>query len=213
MMNMLLASAVAALLTASPLAAAQADGSPSKPREVRALHSLAACVAGKREADVRRVLAIDFREREYGRELRRLAGREASCGKLIGNSTIRADGVLFAGTLAELLVERDLGGGDLAPRVAYDASRPVLEARNGAELMAVCVVRRAPAETISLLRTEAASAAEIEQLRAMSAALSGCIPPGQQVRLNRESIRALLSLAAYRLSTHNAAPHPPAGSN
>ncbi len=213
MKKMRLALGIAALLAAFPAAAAQADGSPSSPREVRSMHALAACVAGKRDRDVRKVLAMDFRQREYGRELRSLSGRDPSCSKLMGNSTLRADSVLFAGALAELVLERDIAGGDLAPRVAYNASRPAIEARNGAELMAICVVRRAPAETVSLLRTEAASPAEIEQLRAMSAALSGCIPPGQQVRLNRESIRALLALAAYRLSTHNAAAPISAGSN
>ena len=194
--------AAAALAAQSPATL----GSPSEPRLVQSLHRYATCVAQIRERAARTLLAMDYRTDEYDRAMRRLNRDDEDCESSSETErAFRSSGLLFAGALAEALLRKDLAGRELAPLVAYEASRPVIEARNGGEVMAICVVRGDPAATSRLLATRPATAEEHEALRALSPSLSGCVPARTEARFTREALRAVIALAALRLVRHNMA--------
>ena len=184
-------------------AAPAAEPIPAKPaaEDVRVMHDFSACVAKYRSKGARSVLALDYRTETYGEAIRKLADSDFECkpkGKLRFNT------VLFAGGVAEQLLEHDLGDAPLALRIAHDPSRPALEARDDGEYTGLCTVRRAPEEVATLLRAEPASGEEKEALKAVGSALSACVPNGSTARFNAPGLRSLLALAAYRLAAHNA---------
>ena len=196
----------AAALAAQP---AESTGSPSEPRLVRSLHRYANCMVQERAPTARALLGMDFRTREYGRTMARLVRNDRNCASASESErSWRSSGLLFAGALAESLLRRDLAGQELAPRVAYDPARPTIEARNGGEVMAICVVREDAGAASRLLATGPATAEEVAALRAMSAVLSGCVPARSEARFTREALRAVIALAAYRLVQHNRAAAP-----
>lgn len=192
--------AAAALAAQSPASI----GSQSEPHVVRGMHRLATCIAQNREREARALLAMDFRTREYNRAMRRLAQGHPRCQGLLGGANaLVSGGVLFAGALAEALLGKDLAGHELGPRTAYEPSRPPIEARNGGEVMAICVVRGDPVATSRLLASRPATAEELQALHAMSSLLSGCVPARSEARFTREALRAVIALAALRLVRHN----------
>jgi hypothetical protein len=116
---------------------------------------------------------------------------------------MRFNADLFAGGLAEGLLQARFRPGDLATHVAPDATRPPVPSRDEAELMNLCVVRAAPAEVAALLRTEPSSAPETVAFRAIVPHLAPCLRGGASVNVDRLMLRASLALAAYRLSVYN----------
>jgi len=199
----------AALLAAClPIAAASAadvprarfGGDPSTPEDIRILARFSRCVADRQASRARPILAMDYRSRDYRSALRRLAESNWGCAPL---GTLRFSGVLFAGGLAEALLNASIGPDALAAHVAIDPARAPIAARDENELMSLCTVRAAPAEISALLQTEAASPQEAAALRALIPHVTSCLAAGQRLSLNRPFLRSVLVLAAYRLSDHN----------
>ncbi|HMG47381.1 MAG TPA: hypothetical protein VK614_07980 [Allosphingosinicella sp.] len=201
------AAAAAFLLFAGMAAPAAAQrhalgGEPSRPEDVRILHRFSQCVVRHQPDRARAVLAADYRTRAFDREIRRLAQANWGCAP---DGTLRFGLLLFAGGMAESLLLARLGTGDLAPLVSFDPAAPPIEARGETELMSLCTVRAAPAEVAALLTTEPAGEQEAAALRGIMPRLNQCLAAGASVRANRIALRALLALAAYRLSEHRGA--------
>ena len=206
----------AALLGGIGLSGASADqprahfgGEPSTPDDLRILARFSRCVANRQANHARLILALDHRTQNYRSALRRLAESNWGCAPL---GTLRFSNVLFAGGLAESLLNASIRPGALAAHVALDPARPPLEARDENELMSLCTVRQAPAEIAALLQAESTSPEEAAALRALVPHVTSCLAAGQRLALNRPFLRAVLVLAAYRLSDHNGwAPVGPGG--
>ena len=175
-------------------------GEPNTAEDIRVLHEFSSCAARRDTARARSVLAMDFRTAAYQRRLLGLADDNRAC---LASGQLRFSYVLFAGGMAETLLRQDAGAGDLAARVAYDPARPAIRARDESEVMFLCTVRAAPEQVAALLRTDAASDREAELLRELAPQAARCLPEGSRVGLNRVGLRALLALAAHRLSEHN----------
>jgi hypothetical protein len=105
--------------------------------------------------------------------------------------------------MAEALLNANLRQSELAAHVALDPARTPLAARDENELMSLCTVRAAPDQVSALLRSEAASPLEAAALTALVPHVTSCLAAGQRLALNRPFLRAVLVLAAYRLSDHN----------
>jgi hypothetical protein len=199
-----------ALASAAGAAVAQ-DGAPQgrsfdEPATVedrRALLSFARCVVVNQSARARALVVDDYRSEAYRTTLRQLAIGQNAC--LPPASRLRFAGVLFAGNLAETLLRGAVTRGTLANRVAFNAAAAPFQARGEGEVMGLCVVRAAPAETEALLATAHGSEQEAAAARAITPHISPCLAAGSTLRFNRPGLRALLALAAYRLVRHNAA--------
>lgn len=195
-----------ALSFALLLAAQVTDESPQNdPLAVQAMRNFALCAARRTPGGAERLLAMDFRQDAYREALRRYAQGHRNCA---AGGRIGFAGVLFAGGLAEALL-RQRGRVDLTSFTSVNPARPV-EARSAFERAALCTVRAAPQETQGLLAAEPTSEAEAAAVRALTPAVTRCVPQGQEVRMNTPGLRALLALAAYRLVQRDAA-SPAAG--
>jgi hypothetical protein len=197
-------------LTALVLGLAQAEatvGSQSSLQARQTMQSLGHCFAIEHPLQTRTLLAKDFREKSYGRDMRSVLRRPANCGAYKfprdGFGAVSSGTLLWGGALAEGLLKRDGAIAQLRARTAHDPSRPEIEARNAGEFMAFCLVRKDPAAAARLLETRAATVEEFEAIRGLSVTLPGCVPQGSQSKFSREALRALIATGAYRLAMHN----------
>lgn len=178
---------------------------PSTPRDIRVLHGFARCVADRRTRWAREALTAAVGSEESSRRLLALADRGVVCAP---PGVLRFSGVLFAGGVAERLLQVRLGGGALAPRVALDSARPALQSRDETETMSLCTVMAAPAQVQALLATVPATREEAAAVRALTPQVGQCLAAGATARLNRPAIRSLLAIAAYRVVEHGAPAAP-----
>jgi hypothetical protein len=174
--------------------------------ELFILHGFSRCLAEKRSEEARAILAAGYDEARSRDALKKIASRGIDCAPV---GRLKVSGILFAGAMAEALLQPLTRNGSLGERVALDPARPPVAARDEVEVMSLCTVRAAPEQVRSLFSSQAGSEAESEAIRAMSGQLTGCL--GHDVRLvtNLPALRALLALAAWRLASNSAAVQPP----
>ena len=197
---MKLAIAAFALLAAAPLSAQSVDTTPD-PLAVEAMLNYGSCVAGYTPAGARKVLAMDFRTTEYAEAMQRLARGHGRCAP---RSRIKFNGLLFAGAMAEALLENEGTPAQLAVRLARNPARAPIPARSPVETMALCTVFAAPRETAGLLATAPASRDEARAAQALAPTLDACLASGRKVALNRPGLRSVLALAAWRIASQGA---------
>jgi hypothetical protein len=189
---------VAWVLTLAAAAAAQPDELATQ-----AMHNFGACVVETTSRGARRVLAMDYRTPEYSQALRRLARGHGRCTP---GHELRFTGVLFAGAMAEALLESDVKAAELPGRLGVDAGQVPVPPRSPTEAMALCTVRQAPQAVVHLLATEPASPEEAQADKALRPAMTECLRKGVQLNLNRPALRSVLALAAWRIASTAAAP-------
>ncbi len=188
---------------------AQARSSQVRPsdeattEDLRALRQFARCIVQHEPGRAGSLIVGDYTSEAYQVALRRLATSNNDC--LPAESRLASAGVLLAGNLAEELLPGVAPRGTLAQRVAFNAAAAPFRAHDEGEVMSLCVVRAAPAETETLLVTAQGSAGEAAALRAITPQIGPCLASGAAIRFNRPGLRALLALAAYRLVCHNQA--------
>jgi hypothetical protein len=165
---------------------------------VQAMHNFASCVADTTPRGAEHVLALDYRSPEYAKTMNRLSSGHADSRCLAGR--MKFDTRLLAGGMAERLLVEKLDAARFAQAVAYDAAKPPIEARNPSEVTAICVIRAEPAKAWAILQSEPTSKNELSAMQAISPAVVGCVPQGAKLALNKPGLRAMLALAAYRLT-------------
>ena len=139
-------------------------------------------------------LSRRFRARGAGR----LPAGRSQC--VLPAHALSANSLLFAGAIAEAYLPE---GRDLVAAVAYDPTRPPVQARSEIEVMSLCTVRAVPAAVADLFATRPATPEEAAALRALAPQLGQCLRAGGQARVNGLEVRALLALAAWRLIAAN----------
>ena len=192
----------ALLLVAQPNEAT--IGMKSDPKAVRQMQVVGQCIAKQHAKTARKVLALDYRTKSYGEALRQLGLLGGLCAREeLGRSNLRSGGLLFAGSVAEGLMAQDGVLGDFGARTGYRPEIATIEARDGGEYLALCVVRTNPGATAAMLRADPATVEEYHALKALGPSLSACVPANSKSQFTREALRALLALGAYRLAGHN----------
>ena len=161
-----------------------------------ALEGWASCVARKNASEARRVLSMDFTTATYGRAIRMLAEEDKACMGFRGK--MRAGGLLFAGEMAEALLESE---GPVASALARAASGPATTAFSFTDKVAVCVVRSVPNEVASLFATARNSDQEAAALRSHALPRGMCARAAEAkkpLEVSPSGLRAMLATAAFR---------------
>lgn len=189
----------ATVMVAGPVHAQDGEeGSPRvTPLAAQAMYNFAGCVVENSRSGVVKLLAKDYRTEEYREDIRKMAKGHDRCtpGNKLGFS-----GLIFAGNLAEHLLTNRFADAALSADLARDRSETPIEARSTTEAISMCIVMRAPKESVALFRTEVMSDAEKAVLTAIAPQLPNCVKQGTQFKTNRSGLRALLALAAYRIA-------------
>ena len=190
---------VAALALAASGTAKPIYGQPSDDLSVEAVHNFAACLADTTPKGAQQLLAMDYRGEAYKKALRRFAQGHDD-GRCMNASVLRSNDVLIAGGIAERLLIESVKSEKFPTLVAYDATKAPIQARGPMEATAICVVRAEPVSTFAIFQTEPTSTSEAHAMQTIAPALMNCVQAGQKVTLNKPGLRALLALAAYRLT-------------
>ena len=182
------------LFLSALIAAAPVYGTKPDDLAVEAMHNFGACVVRTTPAGAREVLALDFRTDEYRGKLRRLARGHSRCTR--PRTELRFNGVLFAGAMAEALLEQDKKA-----LTGTDGLTFKIAARNDLEGMALCSVMASPGPVSKLFETQVATKEEADAMAALSPTLEACIAQNSKAEMNRPALRSVLALAAWRLAT------------
>lgn len=162
-----------------------------------ALERWAECIAHKNTGEATRILSMDFKAPAYDRALRMLAQEDRSCIGFRGS--LRSAGLLFAGEMAEALLEADAK--PLVNRLARAASGEPTKAFSFTDGVAICVVRSVPNDVASLFATARDSAEETASLSALATPMALCAKAAQarkQLSVNPAGLRAMLATASFR---------------
>ncbi|WP_265570534.1 hypothetical protein [Sphingomicrobium nitratireducens] len=198
----LLAMAGAGLVLSSAAGAADKPVAAKSDAEVaQALQDVGHCVAASRPDLSAQYVTMDYKSDEY-RKLGDKLGKAAARCKTYSHG-LRSSGVVFAASIAEGLLIKDALLGDLAAHTAYREDLPSIEVQSPADLMAYCIVRKAPGETAALLATDLVSDEELAAFKTLAPVLPTCVPADAKAEFTREGLRSLIALAAYRLYAHN----------
>lgn len=179
---------------------AEADGvfATERDSEARvALEQWAGCVARDNRSESGRVLTMDFTTKTYERALKSLADEGRSCVKFRGK--MRSAGLLFAGEMAEALIEAD--GRPVVSQLAYAAGTPATIGYSFTDKVAICVVRSVPDQIAALFVTERDSTEEFAAIETLAVPTRLCaqvVDEKRKLSVSPAGLRAMLATAAYR---------------
>lgn len=192
---------IAALFAAPGTALAQSDDA-NEAAARQALDGFGRCVAEIKPRESLRVLAQDFRTTGYTTGLRMLSqdARRECASDTVGRQTeMRSSGLLFAGAVAENLLEQ----GDLAvnARLARAAAAQI-ETYGPSDAVAQCLARSLPDQVGALFATIPGDTAEAEAAAPLLAVMDACADAAglsARVEATVPAIRAMVATAALRL--------------
>lgn len=158
----------------------------------------AACVARSHRRSAENMLAAPY----LGPEQRRIALEIGDPGCLGPNDMdLRYPVARLVGRIAQFFIRERYANVDVArfAGLSDDAATQLgLVARNIAEDMALCVLRRDPQAVRALIDTAWESPQEAEATRRILPHLNPCAPAGETLDLNAAAVRLMLATGLYR---------------
>jgi hypothetical protein len=170
-----------------------------------ALDAYGSCIAEKKPNESMRVLMQDFRTSRYRTGLRLLsrdAERDCAFDAVGRGNRMRSGDLLFAGAVAENLLEQDdrrlnvrlisAGGTDAETYAPTDA-------------VAQCLARSLPDQVAALFATEPASQAETAVARELLVGVEPCSQAAGlsvEIEMSVPALRAIVATATLRLLQH-----------
>lgn len=161
------------------------------------LEQWAGCLARKNAGEAQRLLTMDFKTDEYERGMLKLSKSDKECFGSRG--TMKAAGLLFAGELAEAMLERDTT--PLVARLAKASGGEATPAFSFTDKVAICVVRSVPNDVAALFSTARGSAEESASLNSLATPMGMCARAAEArkpISINPAGLRAMLATASYR---------------
>lgn len=116
---------------------------------------------------------------------------------------LKGDILSYRYALAEALVIRKFGEngiGDLSAIAPLDAAGAAPGQNAGLNALGECIIRRDPAATWALLRTDAASAEEKALFQRLAPAMQACVPQGSTLKMQAFFMRGAIAETYYLLS-------------
>lgn len=169
---------------------------------IRVANSFGQCIARREPKRVKIALALPLYTPQQSRELKKATDHFDPC---LGSSTefdsVVTQGLIFAGNAAEWFLRTEYKDAPLGTLKGMDddtLAKSAFAPRNGFEDLGLCVVRRNPEAVQSLILTDPTTEREKAAVQPLIADVGPCVPKGQEIKLNRPNLRALLSYALYR---------------
>jgi hypothetical protein len=156
------------------------------------MHAFGHCAVQRGPKDVTYLLDQDVRSGGYNAALKALAKKQASCP----GSPAAAGGALFAGVLAEELLEYGRTPKQVAGLIGKAPKKPV-SGRDDTENAALCAVRANPGGVAQLLASGYGSKEEAAAFKGLTPAFNGCLK-GKKLGAGGTDLRAIIALAAFR---------------
>jgi hypothetical protein len=190
----LLAVSAASLQTAAATAAVPVEPSVDSAEQRQALRKLTACLAKARPRWARQTLAQPYlSDAQASVAAQALTGQDNCVAGSEAEVTFRTSSLV--GSLAEHFVRSDL---DKADFTRLKASLSTLAPLNVTEDFALCVTARNPAAARDLAMSELGSEAEMAAAGQLAPYVKDCTNPGEDLTVDVQALRALVSTALYR---------------
>ena len=171
------------------------DDGPVSTTEARvAMQRFGGCVAQRSRQLAVDTIGSDFTTQTYRSRLQRLVRANEDCFREGGRRMLSSN-LLFAGAIAEALVESDAQ--PLNVRLARAAMQPAPRAYAPSDQVAICVVRSVPDDVARFFETEVASEAETALAQSLNPVMAACAG-NQPVEASAAGLRAMLATAALR---------------
>ncbi|HEX6375387.1 MAG TPA: hypothetical protein VFZ91_06670 [Allosphingosinicella sp.] len=185
----------AASVQAQPSSRAAAiQPSPDSAEERQALRDLSVCLAESRPRWARGTLSHPYlSDAQASAASQALTGKDKCIRGDEAEVTLRTSGMV--GSLAEHFLGTEIGQVDSA-RLAKMLS--TLAPLNVSEDFALCMAARNPAAARDLALSEPGSDAETQAARRIAAYVEPCTNQDEQLTVDLQSLRALISTALYR---------------
>ena len=165
--------------------------------ERQTLRALSFCLAKARPGWARKTLShVYLSDAQATEAAQALSGTDNCIRGDEAEVTLRTSSMV--GHLAEYFLQTDLQRADPA-RLKNTIS--TLAPRNASEDFALCVASRDPAAARELALSEPGSAIESEAANRAATHVEPCTNPGEDLKVELSSLRALLSTALYRGTT------------
>ncbi len=183
----------------------EAQSAPSVPvqpsvdsaEERQAFANLSACLAKARPLWARRTLSHPYlSDAQASSAAQALTGSDKCVAG--GEAEFRFRTSLLVGSLAEHFLRTDINKADFKRLVgALSALTP----ENVSEDFALCVAARSPTAARDFVLSTPGSDAETQEARKVAAHVQPCTNQGEQLTVDLQSLRALMSIALYRGTT------------
>lgn len=193
--------ALLAIGTAAPMAQpaaapVQLQPAPDTAEQRRAFRELVMCVAKARPRWARQTLADPYlSDAQAGNAAEALGGRDACIAEPEVELTFRTS--TLVGSLAEHFVRTEGDRGTDRLGIALNKAT----ALNASEDFALCVAAWDPTAARALALSEPGSAAETESAGQLTGHVPSCTRPDENLKLDVQALRALISTALYRAIT------------
>jgi hypothetical protein len=190
----LLACAAAPALAQPTATAAAIEPSPDSAAERQALRTLTACLAKARPRWARHTLSLPYlSDAQAYAASRALSGTDSCVPRTGAEYTFRTSSMV--GALADHFLRPEIQRTDTARLAsALSATTPL----NVSEDFALCVAARDPASARDLVLSEPGGAAETQAVRQFVRQIDPCTNEGEELTVDLQSLRALISTAIYR---------------
>ncbi len=168
----------------------------------KAVHFLARCTAELRSPVAKMILAKPYLSPEQKKLARSKVQGSEECMNRLGFK-LRFDYAPLVGGMAEYYVT-DIFSDETIELVSASTNAeqavisPPYAPRNSLEIFAQCVAKKNPKAVKNFISTIPTSDAEKEALQLVIPMLGQCIPSGDEVALDKISLRAMLSFGLYR---------------
>lgn len=198
LMRKLVVSALLLPLTTSALAQSTSSveirPAYDTPQERQALRKMTVCIAEQRPRWARELLARPYLSTPQASAATAVvSGRDKCLGAPERAVAFRISGVV--GAVAEQLIRVDLPKTDLT-RVS--TALATVTPLNVSEDFALCLAARNPTAALELATSDPGSAGEAQASARVGAGVPSCTRPGEQLQVDVQSLRALVSTALYR---------------
>ncbi|MFN3726843.1 MAG: hypothetical protein ACK4SZ_11125 [Allosphingosinicella sp.] len=163
-------------------------------RQRQALGELTVCLAERRPRWAREMLALPYLSDAQSRVAARVTmGSDSTCIGAEDEVTMRTSGIVAG--LTQHFLRADIQREDFR-RVATALN--TLTPLNVSEDFALCIAARDPAAARDLALSDYGSAGEARAARQLAGHIESCTNPGEQLTVDQQALRALVSTALYR---------------
>jgi hypothetical protein len=170
------------------------EPSTDTPAERQALRSLTLCLAQTRPRWARGVL-----DQPYLSAAQASAAAQAISGRDHCQQQPEVEMLFRTSTLVSALAEYYLRAAlPNADSLRLNQALTSLPARNASEDFGLCVASHNPAAARDLALSEPGTSAEANSAQALGAQIEPCSRPGESLKIDLQSLRALVTIALYR---------------
>jgi len=180
--------------------------SANDPVVSKVVNRFARCVANSKPQWADRILALQFLSEEQSQAVNKEVSGMSDCFST-WQFDLKMNSLSLLGGFAEQRIAERFGDRDVSRLAAVTDEQLFASAaapKTTTDDFATCLVRKNPVAVQRLIASDPVSSAESQLIKSLVPHLSGCLPSGLNIKLNRQTVRAYSAVGLYHLLSHEA---------